>query len=290
IFVAAALRFNAFFACLPLLLAALPKPFTRSAMRLAATTVAATAGLMLRGPAVAGLLHAEKTGVDLSLIIFDLGGITEHSGVSQFPDLGVQNPVAINHRCYDPYEWDSYSDWAKTPCPLGFDRFQAFLDDTDESARILWARAIAAYPIAYAQHRLTHFNLSTWFLVPEGPAFTAWSQSVPNPWGFQVTPNPVLSLIRGFADAAASTPFVWPIFWISIALAALVAAWGAGMPAEVRALAASAFLYGASYLVVGVATGVRYYFWTFTGAAVAILVVAVEVRSHRAPVPPRLML
>ena len=61
IFVAAALRFNAFFACLPLLLAALPKLFTRSATRLAATTVAATAGLMLSGPAVAGLLHAEDS-------------------------------------------------------------------------------------------------------------------------------------------------------------------------------------------------------------------------------------
>src|SRR5438270_9229171 len=36
IFAAAALRFNAFFACLPLLLAALPTPFTRTGARLAA--------------------------------------------------------------------------------------------------------------------------------------------------------------------------------------------------------------------------------------------------------------
>jgi hypothetical protein len=289
IFAAAALRFNAFFACLPLLLAALPKPFTRTGPRLAATAIAATAALMMSGPAVAVLVHAEKTGVDLSLIIFDLGGITEHAGVSQFPDLGVRDPVAVNHRCYDPYEWDSYSDWAKQPCPLGFDRFQAFLDDEDVNARALWLRAIASHPIAYAQHRLAHFNLSAWFIVAEGPLFTAWSQSVPNPWGFHIRPNAIVSLVGGFADAVAATPLGWPIFWISMALAALIAGLATHMPTEVRALAASAFLYGAAYLVVGVATGVRYYFWTFTGAALAVLVLAVELRSRRLRVPARLM-
>jgi hypothetical protein len=289
IFASAALRFNAFFACLPLLLAALPTPFTRTGPRLAATVIAATAALMMSGPAVAALVHAEKTGVDLSLIIFDLGGITEHAGVSQFPDLGVQNPVAVNHRCYDPYEWDSYSDWAKKPCPLGFDRFQAFLDNEDVNARMLWVHAIASHPIAYAQHRLTHFNLSTWFIVPEGPAFTAWSQSVPNPWGFHIRPNAIVSLVGGTADAAAATPLGLPFFWISVALAALIAGLATEMPTEVRALAASAFLYGAAYLVVGVATGVRYYFWTFTGAALAVLVLAVELRSRRLRVPNRPM-
>jgi len=57
------------------------------------------------------------------LIIFDLAASTEHSGVSQFPDMHVANPVAVNHRCYDAIQWDGYSEWAKRPCPLGFERF-----------------------------------------------------------------------------------------------------------------------------------------------------------------------
>lgn len=281
LFLAAALRFNAFLACLPLLLAVLPNAFTRTKPRMLLTALAGTAALIMIGPAIARLVDAEQTDVDLSVIIFDVGGITEHSGVSAFPDMGVRDPVAVNHRCYDPYQWDSYSDWAKRPCPVGFHRWEALVDDDDLDARALWLRAIVAHPLAYAQHRLEHYNLEIWFLVPEGPKFTAWAQSVPNPWGFRVRQNDVPTALVRLANEAALTPLGWPIFWISLSLGALIAGAAAKMPREVVALAASPFLYGAGYLVVGVATGMRYYLWTITGAALAALVLAVELRSRR---------
>lgn len=290
IFLAAALRFNAFFACLPLLLAALPTAFTRTKVRTLLTALAGTAALMMTGPAVARLVQAEQTDVDLSLIIFDVGGITEHSGVSAFPYMGVSNPVGVNHRCYDRYEWDSYSDWAKRPCPVGFHRWEELVDDEDLDARRLWLHAIVAHPLAYAEHRLEHFNLETWFVVPEGPDFTAWTQSVSNPWGFEVRQNRIPKVLASFADAAATTPLGWPIFWISLSLAALISGAAARLRLEALALAASAFLYGAAYLVVGVATGMRYYVWTITGAALAILVLAVELRSRRARLASRSMI
>jgi len=218
-------------------------------------------------------------------MIFDLGGITEHSGVSVFPDLGVPNPVAANHRCYDPNQWDSYSTWAKRPCPLGFARFDALVDEGDVSVTGLWLRAILMHPLAYAEHRFDHFNRSPWFLVPRGPDFTAWSQSVPNPWGYEVRPSPLLGGVTGYADGAGATPLGWPIFWIGLALAALVIALSSATSAVGRALAASAFLYGLSYLVVGVAVGMRYYFWTISGAAVALLVLAVELRAGSKRIP-----
>jgi hypothetical protein len=235
----------------------------------------------MTGPAISALLQAEKTDVELSLIIFDLGGITEHSGVSQFPDMHVPDPVAVNHLCYDPYGWDSYSDWAKKPCPLGFDPLQALVDDGDFDAKAWWVRSITAHPIAYLQHRLIHFNLSSWFLVSGGPDFTAWSQSVPNPWGFRVGDNGLLNFITRVTDDAATTPIGWPIFWISIALAALVAGLIARSRREPIAIAASAFFYGAGYLVVGVATGIRYYIWTFNGAAIAAFVIGSELWRRR---------
>ena len=281
LFVAAALRLNAVLACVPLLLAALPPRLTKTRPRLAASALAGAAAMLMIGPAISALVQAEKTKVELSLMIFDLGGITEHSGISQFPDFGVPDPVAVNHRCYDPVQWDSYSTWARTPCPLGFDRFDALVDEGDVSVTALWLRAILTHPIAYAEHRLDHFNREIWFLVPSGPDFTAWSQSVANPWGFQVRPNTLLTAVSAYADAAAKTPLGWPIFWMSLALAVVILSFSTRTSATVRALAASSFLYGLSYLVVGVAVGMRYYFWTIIGAALAALVLAVELRSRR---------
>jgi len=201
---AAAVRFNAFLACVPLALVALPAAFTRTKTRVLLTTVMATGAFIAIGPAIAALVQAEKTDVQLSLMIFDLGGITERTGVSQFPDMGVANAVAVNHRCYDPTEWDSYSDWAKTPCPIGFDRMERLVDDEGLNVKKLWIHAIVSHPVAYAEHRLTHFNISTWFLVSKGPDFTAWSQSVPNPWGFHVRQNQVLSTVSAISVATAS--------------------------------------------------------------------------------------
>ena len=248
------------------------------------------ATLLMTGPIVAALVQAENTKVDLSLKIFDLGGITEHSGVSVFPNFGVRDPVAVNHLCYDPNQWDGYSTWAKRPCPLGFARFDELVDEGDVSVTGLWLHAILAHPLAYAEHRLDHFNRSTWFLVPSGPARTAWSQSVPNPWGFQVRANTMLIAVSDYVDVAARTPLGWPIFWISVALAALVASFSTRMSPVVLALPASAFLYGLTYLVVGVAVGMRYYFWTIAGAALALLVLAAELRARHERVGRRTLI
>lgn len=277
IFFAAALRLNAVVACLPLFIAALPARLTRTRPKLAASAIGGALALLAIGPTINLLLDAEKTDVVLSLIIFDLGGTTERSGVNQFPDLGVAHPVAVNHRCYDPSEWDSYSTWAKTACPLGFERFQNAKDNDEFDPLSVWFRAVTSQPLAYAEHRLTHFNASSEFLVPRGPVFTAWSQSVPNPWGYHIQPNAALSFASAMADAAAKTPLGWPIFWISLALASWIAGALGRAAIESTALAASSFLYGISYLVLGVAVGMRYYFWTITASALAAVLIAAQV-------------
>jgi len=279
--IAGALRLNAIFACLPLALAAAPRAFTRTWPRWIATAVCAALPLVAIGPAINAAVQADNTDVQLSLIIFDLGGITKHSRVNAFPDMGVKDPVAVNDRCYDASEWDSYSDWALKACPLGFDRMQPMVDDEDFDPRSVWIHAILAHPLAYAEHRLIHYNLETWLIVPRGPPFTAWSQSVDNPWHFRVHPNPVLRAVTTVADAAGATPLGWPFFWISVALAAFLVALAARLSAVAQAVAASAFLYGAGYAVVGVAAGMRYYVWTISGAAIAAVLVIGELRASR---------
>ncbi len=278
--VAAALRVNAFLACAPLALALMPTSFVRTVPRAALAGIGAIVIFGLIPAVVAAALHAEKTNAELSLIIFDLGGITENSGVNQFPDMKVANPVAVNHGCYDPIEWDSYSTWARRPCPLGFERFQSLVDEGSVDARMTWLNAVMSHSLAYARHRLTHFNLSIWFLVRGGPDFTAWTQSVPNPWNFHVTSNPILSVIGSAVDGAAKTPLGWPVFWIALALATLVLARTGRLGDHVSAVAGSSFLYGAGYLIFGVATGMRYYAWTIIGAAISAIL-AVSQLSRR---------
>lgn len=283
LFVAAALRLNAVFACAPLALAALPRTLIRTKLRLTIATLLCCTAMLATGPIFARFVQAEDTDVQLSLITFDLGGITEYSGHSQFPDLGVRDPVAANHGCYDPYQWDSYSDWAAKPCPVGFDAIQNRIDEGDVDARELWVKAILSHPLAYSEHRLAHFNRSSWFLVAKDPDPPGWTQSVPNPWGFRVLPNRVLAAVDAIANASAHTPFGWPVFWISVALAILVAGrnWRAS-PATL-AIAASACFYGAGFLFVGVATGIRYYMWTMTGAAIAAILVLAELIRQSPP-------
>src|SRR6185295_178370 len=80
ILIASCLRFNAFLAGLPLLLMAMPRTGHRAGRRIRTALViaGATAVLLLVMPAVNRLLDAKRSGVELSLVIFDLGGITAH--------------------------------------------------------------------------------------------------------------------------------------------------------------------------------------------------------------------
>ncbi len=277
--VASALRVNAFLATAPLALLLLPRLFTSSKLRKALSGLVLAAAFLCIPAAFARLAGAEQTNSDLSLIIFDLGGITEHSAQSQFPPLGVTSAVAANHHCYDPVEWDSYSSWARTPCPLGFEAIEPLVDNGDFDPVPAWRDAILSHPVAYAQHRLDHFNRSTWFMVQAGPDFTAWSQSVANPWNFRIRPNLMVTVMTKATNAVARTPFGWPIFWIAVALATLILSWSTRASAAVTALAASAFLYGMGYLVVGVATGMRYYLWTIVAAALSAFLVMADRRQ-----------
>lgn len=284
---AAALRINAFLACVPLALAAIPRFLTKTKLRLFLSTLCATVSFLLVGPVVNALVQAEKMDAELSLIIFDLGGITEHSGVSVFPNMGVTNAVAVNRRCYDAHQWDGYSSWAKTPCPLGFDAFQSRVDNDQFDAKAVWIKAILGHPLAYAEHRLTHFNVSTWFLVGENPKSPAWSQSVPNPWGYQIRPNAVVSAITAISRFTALTPIGWPAFWIAVGLASFVIGVWTKLSPSLIAIAASAPLYGLGYLIFGVATGMRYHIWTINGAALAMVLVSGELREHGAVILPK---
>ena len=272
---AAAVRFNAVLACLPLLIAALPASWRATPVRLAVSAIAGLALLLLVLPAVNGALRARPTGVALSLVIFDLGGITENSRTNVFPPVpGIDDPVAVNHGCYDPVEWDPYSWWVDEPCAIGFTNLVPALYRTGESPYRLWLRAIAAHPIAYAKHRLAHFNANSRFLVRREIAKPVPDQSDPNPWNYRIQPTASISALDQLVTDLEATPLEWPIWWMGLAAGLLLLAPSLPSRSLITALASSSLLYGLGYLVLSVASEMRYHLWTMMAALVAAVLAA----------------
>jgi hypothetical protein len=271
---AATLRFNAVPACLPLALLLAPARWRAGWARFALTALVAALVLAAALPVANRLLAATRSGVELSLVIYDLGGITRFSGVDAFPPVGVADPVAVNAACYTPVSWDSYAWWGPDPCPIGFERVRAAFAARRLGATRWWLAAIAAHPLAYARHRLNHanHNLRLWVRDGDLPALALGSD--PNPWGYAVASTPLRRAVDAVAITALATPLGWPICWVALAAACLLLR-PRGLAA---ALAWSALLYAASYLPLSVASEVRYHFWTMSAALLAAVLTLAEAR------------
>lgn len=280
---AATLRFNAFFAALPLALALIPDRWRNTPARFALSATALLIPLLLAPPLANRVLRAERSGVELSLIVYDLGGISRFSGVDMFPPLGVADPVTVNARCYSPVNWDPYAWWGPDPCPIGFDLIKAKLKASGESPYRLWITAIATHPIAYAEHRLMHFNANTHFLIARDAQRAIPAQSDPNPWNQHVPPNPAFAAIDGTALWSATWPIGWPVCWIAAALGTLMVAPGLPSRRIIIPLAASSAAYGLGYALVSVASETRYHLWTMTAAAIAAVIAAADMTSISVP-------
>lgn len=267
----ALLRFNAPFAAVPLLLCLLPRWRRARPLRRAALGVLALLLVLLASPIVTqAAFQPVRSDVRLSPIIYDLGGITHHSGRNHFPELGVAEFVRANsERCYSPTWWDNYY-WG--PCAFVFSRMGALMREGDFNPYLAWFQAVRAEPLAYLHHRLSHVNSNLRFLLPYGTSDVTFTESVPGEFGFAFTPNAVTAAIRTSGLLEASTPAGWPAAWLALSLGWLILL-PALRPGPVRvmvsALALSALCYGASYLAVSVASDLRYHLWTMMAAALA---------------------
>lgn len=276
---AATLRFNAFLACLPWLVAAAPATWRATRVKLASTVAGATALLVVATPLANRAIGAERSGVELSQIVFDLGGVTYFSGIDAFPPLPVREPVAINARCYSPELWDPYAWWVDQPCPIGFVSVREAFARRGVSPYGWWIAQIARHPIAYAEHRLAHFNRNTRLWVADRLPALVPPQPDPNPYGYPPPHNVVRHVVDTAADMLARMPVGWPAWWIAIAAGVLLL--GRSMSPVARLAAGSALLYGAGYGVFSVASDPRYHVWTTIAALVAVLIASSNVHHVR---------
>src|SRR5260221_9458880 len=133
--------------------------------------------------------------------------MAEYSGMNALPPLAVYNPVAVNHGCYSPEMWDNYSSWDDPPtCRINLDGVRTAFAATGQSPYAFWLRAVAAHPLAYAEHRWNHLKINLRLLVPKVNYRPAPGQSIANPWNYVFHPNRVQSWVDRAALISDRSP------------------------------------------------------------------------------------
>ncbi len=234
------------------------------------------------------VLNATPVGIIRSLEIFDMTGIAFYSG-----DVSVFGPGNSFTRqdvdgCYTPVQWDTLSPWGK--CRFFWHRLAVSRDlrEVEELAPIdamearpnpdlrnHWVASIIAHPLAYARHRLAHFSSEIYFPdQPDHSDVAAFGALMGEEVGVASAP-PVL---REPPYLMLYDVLKMPAFWLAIGACLLVLLASADLrrrPAgreAALALVTSGLLYTCAYLVVGVATDLRYQFWSMVATFTALVI------------------
>ncbi len=269
-------RTNAIFAVVPLVVYLIRPQWLRRPWRVLVLSLPVALTLV----PVASLLNqrlfgAQPLGPIRSLQVFDITGISFHSG-----DLAVFGPGNSFTRdevtrCYVPTYWDRLSPWGE--CGFFWNWLavardqQAAVENADARTamgaapnpdlRDLWIAAIVRHPLAYAQHRLTHFASE----ISRGASNGELDPAAPRPPGV---------VLYDWVTASA--------VWLALGVALLVrlASTRANLRKASRsrdaalALLLSSLPYAFAYLVIGIATELRYLLWSliaiFTAAVISL--------------------
>lgn len=265
-------RTNAVFALGPLLLLVFaPAGWLRNTRLMLAAVAVAVVAIPLTQQVNRALFHPVERQAVHSLFLFDLAGIAAYEGDASLLAPRASLSTEELRKCYTPYWWDSFSPWGS--CAGKVTRPDNDHATTGDGLPMQWLRTIATHPVAYAVHRLKHFNSELMFAVPlkhirftpeyrtDNPAFKPLET---------VTPRDVRF------DLVRKNPTVWPVTWVSWALV-LMAFLARAEPTPAvqlaRTLTISAVAYAGAYLVIGVATDIRYHYWTVLAVVVSTLVV-----------------
>jgi len=229
-----------------------------------------TAAVLIAAPLLnRNLFAAEPSGIARTLPVYDLAGIAHRAGPDAVPLLPPETWRAMEtRRCYTPFFWD----------PLGVeDRCQFVQQDLEDRAPgadlfRFWLVTIARHPVAYASHRLAHWNATERWVVPRGrPMAAPPGESEPNALGL-ASPGSAGKAAAEVGGWLAETPLGWPILWFAAALAALAIARPDQKVAS--ALALSAALLEASFLFVSISSDLRYHLWPMLATGIAWALIA----------------
>lgn len=272
-------RANALFATMPLAVLLIPRPAAMSAK------FGLALGAMLAMIALTPLINqrlfgATSSGIAKSQPMFDLAAIAAASPQSVAPYTMPQRAQLIARHCVKSFFWDPIAD----PGSCGPVTKPAYALSEQILYRDL-GEAIVSHPIDYAEHRLLHWNSTEWWLVPSGRIGAAPpDEAEPNDLGLATPKSPIMPVWQGAAAIEAQSPLGWPIFWTAIALLLLPFAWrNRARPNSELALAllVSALTLEASFVVISIASDLRYHLWSMTAAALALILQSSDVAMNR---------
>ena len=149
--------------------------------------------------------------------------------------------------------------------------------------------AIVSHPIAYATHRLYHFNLNSRFMVRWAIKQPVWNESRSTYKQFDITPNPILHGIDRAAFRNVQLPVGWPIWWLAVTAGVLILSPGLKSRNFIVPVGLSALLYGFGYIALSVALETRYHMWTIIAALIVTAVAMEDLRTGSRPSRRRLL-
>jgi hypothetical protein len=270
-------RANALFATVPL--AVMLLPHARWPRRLMLALVGMAAVVTLTPLIDADLFGAAPSGVRTTEPLFDLAAIAVRTGDADATGIDPEGIAALRRgRCVKTYFWDTLGDG---PCA---DAVEDLASRQVGAMYLQLAQAAVRHPLAYAEHRLAHFNMTERWLVGRG-LMDAWppSQSQPNTQGLS-DPGPLASWWIVTTAALADTPLGWPIVWLALAAAALVEALrrtASPLRDLALALVISALALEVSFVAISIAADLRYHLWPMIAAALGAILLVAEARPAR---------
>jgi hypothetical protein len=272
-------RANAFFVTVPLTPLLLP---TRKRLLMSAAMAAAGAAIILIVTPLInhGLLGAEPSDVAKSQPLFDLAAIAIASPASPGPFKPSEIAEIRARHCVKAFFWDPLGD--PTGCSSATERLM------QEPAAWLYvqlARAAVAHPIAYARHRIAHWDSTErWLVAPGLPDAAPPVEAETNDLGLETPQSLIAGTWQDIAAAEAATPLGWPIFWTIVAAVLLPAAWRRrNDPSGSLALAliASALALEISFFAISIASDLRYHLWPMAASALALILLSDDPRLKR---------
>jgi hypothetical protein len=211
--------------------------------------------------------------------LFDLAAIAVRSGDGDATGIDPAGIAALRRgRCVKTYFWDTLGDGR---CA---DAIEDLASRPAAAMYLQLAQAALRHPVAYAEHRLAHVNMTQRWLVGRG-LMAGWppSRSQPNTQGLG-DPGPVASWWIEATRPLADTPLGWPIVWLALAAAALIEALRrTASPLRDLALALliSSLALEASFIAISIAADLRYHLWPMIAAALGAILLAAEARPAR---------
>jgi len=206
-----------------------------------------------------------------SLFLFDIIGVAVHERDPRLVQPRATLDLATLQRCYTPFWWDSFSAWG--PCGRSVHRPDNDRATLGEGLAAQWLKTIREHPGAYLTHRLKHFNSELFFAVPLKHMRLTPEYRVDDP---HFRPYEVFSAASVKYDLVRRNPTTWPVTWLAWGTV-LMLFLGRRPPTQgvllARVLVISALGYTLAYLLIGVATDIRYHYWSMLATAIATLLV-----------------